>query len=481
MAVANGGTVTAAGDSRDQLKANCSPEKPTILSLPYQLAGRSALFRCTYEDQVGYTVALRQQVASGTVVGMNANAIHKPIECLGFKKIQENIADAKIAANGRKLSILITSTGNSHPLLYGPSYLTLRPYTNRMYQMCSKWRLVISLRHAEEQMRQRGTSFLTGSGAVFSHEEFTPFTVCMANPNLESVLAVHPGRYLAKPVGGSMGDKMQLVKIRRDHVREDLLNFLTNSEFQKMSSAQVIMQQYIERPLVADKRKFDLRVYMLVVNPKRARTDPSGCTEDCEMGYFVFMHPGFVRLSSLPYNAASPDLAVHLTNQSVQAKQTRTFGQLKEVTTWFPDELNDYFNKRHRLRDRDWAKRELYPKIGALLGYVSAVFRYFLDDRDCPSNAFRILGVDFLIDDELRVYLLEFNAYPAWGCQTSVLAALKPSLWREAVCLSSEVAIRFRSRLPVAEQHLVTRQDFGLVFSSEEPELARRNIAKIYK
>ncbi|PAA92005.1 hypothetical protein BOX15_Mlig001014g8 [Macrostomum lignano] len=219
---------------------------------------------------------------------------------------------------------------------------------------------------------------------------------------------------------------------------------------------------------------------MLVINAKRVGTD-SACGDASQLGYFVFMHPGFVRFSSLPYDAASPDLAVHLTNQSVQAKQTRTFSQLKEVTTWFPDELNDYFNKRHRLQDRDWAKRELYPKIGALPGYVSAVFRYFLDDRDCPSNAFRILGVDFLIDDELRLYLLEFNAYPAWGCQTSVLAKLKPSLWREAVCLSSEVTIRFRSRLPVAEQHLVTRQDFGLVFSSEEPELARRNVAKLYK
>uniref|UniRef100_A0A1I8GU02 Tubulin tyrosine ligase n=1 Tax=Macrostomum lignano TaxID=282301 RepID=A0A1I8GU02_9PLAT len=431
---------------------------PQILSLPYGLAGRAASFRGIYGSQVGRAALPRQKIL--LLGSMSDSAIREPLNSLGYAQLSDETASNELAteADQNKLNIVITCAGQSHPLLYGPNYLILRPYTSHMYRMCSKWLLVRSLRQAEEKMLQRGLIYSTGSGDIFSHEEFTPFTVSMADDNLESVLRNHPGTYLAKTVSGSMGNKIQLVRIRRDHVREDLLSFLTSSEFQDMPSDQVIMQRYIERPLVADKRKFDL-----------------------QLGYFVFMHPGFVRFSSLPYDAASPDLAVHLTNQSVQAKQTRTFSQLKEVTTWFPDELNDYFNKRHRLQDRDWAKRELYPKIGALPGYVSAVFRYFLDDRDCPSNAFRILGVDFLIDDELRLYLLEFNAYPAWGCQTSVLAKLKPSLWREAVCLSSEVTIRFRSRLPVAEQHLVTRQDFGLVFSSEEPELARRNVAKLYK
>ena len=73
-----------------------------------------------------------------------------------------------------------------------------------------------------------------------------------------------------------------------------------------------IVQRYIERALLADGFKFDLRCYLLV-----ARTQPK---------YLAFYHTGYCRLtlqrsSATPNDASTDDdLFMHLTNASIQKK-----------------------------------------------------------------------------------------------------------------------------------------------------------------
>ena len=66
-----------------------------------------------------------------------------------------------------------------------------------------------------------------------------------------------------------------------------------------------IAQRYITPPLLLGGRKFDIRVYLLVVAARQ---------------YVVLYADGYVRLSCASYNAASSDLTVHLTNQYQQKK-----------------------------------------------------------------------------------------------------------------------------------------------------------------
>ena len=62
---------------------------------------------------------------------------------------------------------------------------------------------------------------------------------------------------------------------------------------------------YITPPLLLGGRKFDIRVYLLVVAARP---------------FVVLYADGYARLSCASYNVSSPDLTVHLTNQFQQKK-----------------------------------------------------------------------------------------------------------------------------------------------------------------
>lgn len=61
--------------------------------------------------------------------------------------------------------------------------------------------------------------------------------------------------------------------------------------------------RYIDRPLLLEGKKFDVRSYLLIA---------------CTMPYMLFFGHGYVRLTCLNYNPRSDDLTTHLTNQVSQ-------------------------------------------------------------------------------------------------------------------------------------------------------------------
>ena len=73
-----------------------------------------------------------------------------------------------------------------------------------------------------------------------------------------------------------------------------------------------IIQQYIQRPLLYFKRKFDIRCYILV-----------SCMNGILRAYWYM--EGYIRTSSHVFNITDPNPLIHLTNDAIQ-KYGKNYG-----------------------------------------------------------------------------------------------------------------------------------------------------------
>ena len=91
-----------------------------------------------------------------------------------------------------------------------------------------------------------------------------------------------------------------------------------DEDFEKIDT-KIIIQKYIEKPLLINKRKFDMRCYVLIASTKPL---------------FALFHQGYIRLSLKDYSLESKDdeefdKIVHITNNSIQRKHPN-YQELKE-------------------------------------------------------------------------------------------------------------------------------------------------------
>lgn len=117
-----------------------------------------------------------------------------------------------------------------------------------------------------------------------------------------------------------------------------------------------------------------------------------------------------MRTSSSLYNLESNDEFIHLTNLAVQKKST-TFQQFEEGNEASFGELEEAIEAR-----RPGAFAEIRNKLANLTSIVfKSVKHQILLNRN-PDH-FELFGLDYLIDDDLNVFLVEVNSQP--GLKTS--------------------------------------------------------------
>lgn len=156
----------------------------------------------------------------------------------------------------------------------------------------------------------------------------------------------------------------------------------------KPTHTQWVIQKYIEKPLLYYNRKFDIRVWVLVTNKNEV---------------FMYKH-GYMRTSSSSYNARDQNNFVHLTNNCLQKNDTN-YGAYEEGNTLSYQILQDYL-------------RQQYPDYNINLEtQIISRFKDFIIDSYLAWKAnliptkrrtvFELFGYDFLIDEDLRVWLIE--------------------------------------------------------------------------
>ena len=185
---------------------------------------------------------------------------------------------------------------------------------------------------------------------------------------------------------------------------------------------ELVVQKYIENPLLIDGRKFDIRAYMIVV---------------CMKPYLVLYQPGYVRMSLNAYTTENfaKDKITHLTNNSVQ-KNHPEYKTLKEKSIISIESLVENIIAMGKVQTREEYSVKVDKKIQEIM---TLIFQVIKDKLDRKFGCFELFGFDFLLDDALNPYLIEINTNPAIYTDTQVQKDLLPKLVEDSVKMSLEV------------------------------------------
>eukprot|EP00118_Oscarella_pearsei_P012767 m.96294 g.96294 ORF g.96294 m.96294 type:complete len:675 (+) comp36906_c0_seq2:68-2092(+) len=224
-----------------------------------------------------------------------------------------------------------------------------------------------------------------------------------------------------------------------------------------------IIQRYIRCPLLLEGRKFDIRTYLLI-----AHTTP----------YFVLYHHGYVRLSCQPYSLGAESMAAHLTNQYVQKKDP-LYGEKKEDTVWSFEQMQAYLNSEYPEKGiaSDWMSNAFTKQMQKIMMKCFYSVKHKLK---CQLGFFELLGFDFMIDSDMKVYLIEININPALHTNCSGLKQVIPPMIEETLDLSIELFEKSRQRRPLMP--LESARNFQLLYheagSSSKRDQRRPSPAK---
>jgi len=178
-----------------------------------------------------------------------------------------------------------------------------------------------------------------------------------------------------------------------------------------------VVQQYVDRPLLLQGRKFDIRAYCLV-----ARTEP----------HLWIFHPGYCKVALEPYSL--PDdfseesvRFAHLTNACVQRTHPDYKSSRRGQHIWSLQHAEADMVSSNRWRPEDgsiWDRLHKEMKLA-----IAHLFRASSSVLERKTGYFDLLGLDFMLDERLQLHLLEVNSNPAMFFDSSpVLEELVPRL-----------------------------------------------------
>ena len=207
---------------------------------------------------------------------------------------------------------------------------------------------------------------------------------------------------------------------RQIKIFSDLKSILNEIEESKTRYNHLIIQKYIEAPLLYNNRKFDIRIWVLFTFISR----------NYNLEIYVFKE-GHLKACSEPFNLNSEDLYVHLTNYSVQ-KHNANFSKIEIGNEISFKLFQDDLNKKNTGKN---FKRDIYPKILKIIAITANSCKNKINILN-RNNCFEIFGYDFILDENYEPFLLEVNTNPGLEESSPLIKMLVPRMIDDAFRLT---------------------------------------------
>lgn len=194
---------------------------------------------------------------------------------------------------------------------------------------------------------------------------------------------------------------------------------------------------YIDRPLLYNNRKFDIRHYMMITNF-------FGITRA------YWYAEGYIRTSSYEFDIGNFEPEIHLTNDAVQ-KCYPLYGKYEMYNKLSYEEFQRYLDVTYSNKKYNF-KEDILPQMKSMATDAAKSVYTKISPKNQMNN-FEVFGLDFMIDRNFEPWLIEINTNPCLECDSPLLNRIIPYMVEQSFKLSLDLAYPPPSHYPNTYKH----------------------------
>ena len=229
---------------------------------------------------------------------------------------------------------------------------------------------------------------------------------------------MHEGHnlWIIKPIDCNRGNGIEILSRFTDLQKcvQNVDDKVRSTKGVNLPVSKVLVQKYIERPMLITERKFDIRMWVLL---------------DSMVNLYIFPE-GYLRLSSEKYTCTDSSKYIHLTNNAIQ-QYSKGYGEKEAGNQLSFKDLKSYFSTNQEYAKLDFEKGIMQRILKVTKMAFASVHNKINQNR--REKLFELFGMDFMLDENAGVWLIEVNTNPCLALSSPLLEKLIPRMLDDAL------------------------------------------------